>query len=101
MKNIEKQLNSKEAKRLYRAITALDNEKDVVSFLRDLLTMEEIEEAIRRFDVAKMLTDKKTFREITQKTQMSSTTIARINYWLNHGTGGYRIALERLTEGSP
>jgi TrpR-related protein YerC/YecD len=96
MKSIEKQLNSKDAKELYKALSVLGNSKEISNFLRDLLTIEEIEEAIRRLRVAKMLENGESFRTIQAKTKMSSTTVARINYWLHHGTGGYRLALEKL-----
>ena len=96
-REIEPQLNTKDAKELYKALTSISNEKDMALFLRDLLTIEEIEEAIRRFRVARLLEDGKTFREIADQTRMSTATIARINYWLNHGTGGYRKALEKIT----
>lgn len=69
---------------------------EIARFLRDVLTFEEIDEAIRRFEAARMLTKKATFRDIAKKTGMSSATIARINYWLEHGTGGYRLALRKL-----
>lgn len=94
MKKIEPQLKTGEAKQLYKTMAAITDSDETACFLRDLFTVEELDEAVRRFEVAQMLTDKKTFREITRKTKMSSTTIARINYWLHHGTGGYRIALK-------
>jgi len=96
MKSIEKQLNNKEAQELYKVLALLDNPKEISAFLRDLLTFEEIEEATRRFEVVKMLEKGVPFRDIQAKTKMSSTTVARINYWLHHGTGGYRLALEKL-----
>lgn len=96
MKSLEKQLNSKEAQELYTVLSILDTPKEISNFLRDLLTIEEIEEAVRRFQVVKMLEKGIPFREIQAQTKMSSTTVARINYWLHHGTGGYRQALKKL-----
>jgi len=96
MKTIEKQLNNENARELYKALSVLVDPKEISDFLRDLLTIEEIGEAVRRFQVAKMLESGKSFRQIQTKTNMSSTTVARINYWLHHGTGGYRRALEKL-----
>ena len=95
-KQIEPQLNTKEAKDLYSVLAKLKKPQEIAEFLRDLLTLEEIEEAIRRFQVAKLLDKGETFRQIALKTGMSSTTIARINYWLHHGTRGYRSALRQL-----
>lgn len=96
-RKLEPQLNTGGAKELYNALAQIEDPDNMAYFLRDLLTIEEIEEAIRRFEAAKMLKQGRTFREISSKTKMSSTTIARINYWIHHGTGGYRKALEKLT----
>ncbi len=95
-RSIEPQLNGKSTKQLYRVLASLSRPDEVAKFLRDLLTFEEIEESARRFEVAKLLTKEKTFREIAAKTKMSTATIARINSWLHHGTGGYRLALRML-----
>lgn len=96
MKNVEKELKTKEVKEFYQAILALKNEKECELFLRDLFTFEELQEATRRFRVAKLLTKNISFRNIEKKTKMSSTTISRINFWLHHGTGGYMLILKRL-----
>ena len=34
--------------------------------------------------------------EIEKETGISSVTISRINYWLHHGMGGYKLMLSRL-----
>lgn len=96
-REIESELKTKEAKDLYKTLAAIKNSKQMGQFLRDLLTLEEIEEATKRWQGAKMLSQKKTFREIAKQTGLSSATIARINYWIHHGAGGYREVLEKLT----
>lgn len=95
-KIIESQLTTKQAKILYKALALINNDKDIAKFLRDLMTLEEMTEMVKRFEVAKLLAEKNTFREIAKNTGVSSATIARINYWLHHGTGGYDLALEKL-----
>ena len=40
-----------------------------------------------------------SYREIADQTGVSTATITRINQWLQHGTGGYRQALDRLAAG--
>lgn len=96
-RKIENQLLGAAAKHLYAALAKIKKPQEVAEFLRDLLTFEEIGEAARRLEVAQLLSKNATFREISDKTQMSSATIARVNYWLHHGTGGYRRALSRLS----
>ena len=44
------------------------------------------------FDVAQGL----SYREIAAMGHCSTATITRINEWLQHGRGGYRMMLERL-----
>lgn len=95
-KELEPQLKTEMAAQLYEAVAALNQPEKVATFLRDLLTLEELDEAIRRFEVAKLLSAGKTVREIAKATKMSSATIVRINYWLHHGMGGYGLALEKL-----
>jgi len=96
MKRLEENLETKEAKDLYSALAEISDPKEIAFFLRDLLTMEEIEEASRRLQVAKLLQKGETVRNIAKTTGVSSATIVRINYWLHHGMGGYDLALEKL-----
>ncbi|MCX6806701.1 MAG: YerC/YecD family TrpR-related protein [Candidatus Berkelbacteria bacterium] len=96
MKTIEKELKTKNVREVYKVILALKDMEECEIFFRDILTFEEIEEMARRWQVAKMLAKKIPFKDIERKTKMSSTTIARINYWLHHGTGGYKLLLKRL-----
>ena len=49
-----------------------------------------------RLEVARMLTEKKVFSEISKETGASSATISRVNKCLNYGDGGYKTALDRL-----
>jgi TrpR-related protein YerC/YecD len=45
--------------------------------------------------VAQLLDEGLSYRRIAEATGVSTTTITRINEWLNHGTGGYRTVLDR------
>lgn len=65
-------------------------------FLRDVMTEKEIIEISARFEAARLLTEGKSYEYITQKTKLSSRTIARISQWLKDGTGGYSEALKAL-----
>jgi TrpR-related protein YerC/YecD len=83
-------------KNLYKAILSLKNDKEAQKFFRDLLTEAEIKEFANRWKVAQMLNKKIQYETIEKETGMSSTTIARINKWLNKGMGGYKLMLKRL-----
>lgn len=74
----------------------LKNSDEAHRFFRDLCTPEEIDEMARRWQIAKMLVQEKPYREIADKTEVSTTTVARVAHWLNSGMGGYRIILHRL-----
>lgn len=99
MNQIEPQLKTGACQELYRVVAGVKNADQAAKLLRDLLTYEEIEEAARRLQVATLLDEGQTFRDIAARTNMSTATITRINYWLHHGTGGYRLALEYLNGG--
>ncbi|MFA6160739.1 MAG: YerC/YecD family TrpR-related protein [Patescibacteria group bacterium] len=81
---------------LCRAILTLNSKAEVKKFLRDLMTEEEIIECGQRWSVARLLNKETSYLEIQSKTGMSPTTIARISSWLKKGTGGYRVALDRI-----
>src|SRR5258706_6944886 len=75
-------LSNKDAKELYKAFRSLQTDEECKNFLRDLMTEAEIKECINRWKVVRMLDQKIPYEEITEKTRMSSTTIARISKWL-------------------
>jgi TrpR-related protein YerC/YecD len=93
-------MNNTELKKISDKITtylSLVNDKELIfDFLRDLLSENEIIEFSRRFEVAKLLSEKISYTEIEQKTGMSSTTIARIAKFLNGENKGYKTAIDKL-----
>lgn len=95
-RELENTLVTPAAKKLYEVLAQIDKPEEMALFLRDLLTLEEIEEASRRFLAAKLLKEGKSIRVIAKEIGISTTTVARINYWLNHGMGGYKLALDKL-----
>lgn len=80
---------------LLKTILSLKNKEECWKFFRDLLTEPEIKEFANRWKVARMLDQKISYEEIEKETGMSSTTIARVNKWLTHGKGGYKLMLKR------
>lgn len=96
MIKLEKQAKTKEVIALYKAILQLKDIDECSRFFRDLLTIEEIQEFSRRWQVAQMLAKEISFSEIEKQTGMSSVTIARINYWIHHGMNGYKLMINNL-----
>lgn len=77
-------------------LSNMNNQKDVFNFLRDILSEKEIVECARRFEVAKLLDQKVPYAQIEQKTNMSSTTIARISKYLSGENAWYKNAISML-----
>ena len=84
--------------RLFEAIMQLQTLEECYNFFEDLGTIAEIKAFAQRFAVATMLTEKKTYREIREKTGASEATISRVNRALNYGADGYRLILARLAK---
>lgn len=81
---------------LFRAVLKLKNVQECARFFRDLMTIEEIREMANRWKAARLLDDGLTYRDVAFKTGMSTTTVARIAFWLRDGEGGYRLVLDRM-----
>ena len=86
-----------DTKKLFAAILKVQTQDEMKRFFRDLMTEEEIKEFSRRWKVARLLSQGKTYKIIEKQTGMSSTTIARIAKWLNDGMGGYKKAVHHHT----
>jgi TrpR-related protein YerC/YecD len=83
---------------LIKVFAALETEKEVEHFLRDLMTETEIKEMSRRFQIAKRLWLKQgSYLEIASDLKTSTTTVTRVADWLfKQSEGGYRTVLNRL-----
>lgn len=91
--------NTKEARELFRAVLALNNERECEKFFRDVCTLKEVEEMSARFRIARMLSaaKPKSYAEIAKEVKTSTATVTRVAHWLHHGAGGYQLALKRLS----
>ena len=83
---------------LIKTIVSLQSEEEAQMFLRDLMTEAELKEFGRRWKAACMLHKKIPYTTIEKETGLSSATIARVSKWLQEGSGGYRMMLERCSE---
>jgi TrpR-related protein YerC/YecD len=82
---------------LFDAILALETRQETEAFFRDLCTLSELEAMTHRWQVARLLEQGLPYLEIAERTGASTTTVTRVAHWLNHGEGGYRLALDRTT----
>ncbi len=83
---------------LFKAILLLQDEEDCYRFFEDICTVNEIHAIAQRLQVAKLLSENKTYSEIENITKASTATISRINKCLVYGSDGYRRILKRLAE---
>jgi TrpR-related protein YerC/YecD len=80
---------------LAAAILTLRTADEVTRFLRDLCTRAELEALVHRWQTARLLDEGVPYLEIAERVPTSTATVTRVAQWVRHGTGGYRIALER------
>ena len=86
---------TQDLRELSEAILALESPEEVERFLRDLCTIAELEAMGHRWAVARLVDQGLPYLEVAQRTHASTTTVTRVAYWLRHGEGGYRLALDR------
>ena len=77
------------------AVVSLRTRDEAQRFLRDLCTLPELEALAHRWQTALLLEQGLPYIEIAERVPTSTATVTRVAQWLRHGTGGYRIALDR------
>lgn len=82
------------------ALLSLENKNECLEFLEDICTINEILSFSQRFEVAKMLKDKKTYTEIAKATGASTATISRVNRSLTYGNGSYKKIFDHIDKPS-
>jgi TrpR-related protein YerC/YecD len=89
---------TEELETLFEAILRLRTAAEAEAFFRDLCTLGELHDMAQRWAVVRMLDAGMHYAEISRRTGASTATITRINSWLHHGEGGYRLMLDRVAE---
>ena len=80
---------------LFEAVLTLRDQEDCYRFFEDICTVNEIHAIAQRLQVAKLLSEKKTYTEIEAITKASTATISRVNRSLNYGNDGYDMVFKR------
>ena len=83
---------------LFDTILKLETREECYAFFEDLCTFNEIADMRDRLEVAALLMSGCTYEQIEAQTHMSSATISRVNRCLQHGSGGYRKAIQKAKE---
>ncbi len=82
-------------RRLCEAIAALRSSRECADFLADLCTPAELEAMADRWRAVQLLKAGKSYREISQATGMSVTTVGRVARFMTMGRGGYELVYNR------
>ncbi len=93
---MNEKLKEKPVTELVRALLCLETEEEMLAYLEDVCTVNEILTIAQRHAVASMLREHRTYIEIMEKTGASTATISRVNRSLASGGAGYETVFERL-----
>ena len=95
---MQKKTKSETMDHLFEAILTLETKEECYAFFEDLLAVNELQSISQRYEIAKMLREKKTYTDISAQTGASTATISRVNRSLNYGNDGYEIAFSRINK---
>lgn len=95
---MSKNIRTEAVDKLFDAILSLKDKEECYRFFEDVCTINELLSLSQRFEVAKMLRERKTYLEIAEKTGASTATISRVNRSLNYGNDGYEMVFARMKE---
>ena len=82
------------------AVVLLRDRDEARRFLRDLCTLPELEALTHRWQTVLLLERGLPYVEIAERVPTSTATVTRVAQWLRHGSGGYRLVLDRILERS-
>ena len=95
---MSKKIRTDAVNELFDAVLCLKDREECYKFFEDVCTVNELLSLSQRFEVARMLVEKKTYQEIAERTGASTATISRVNRSLIYGNDGYELVFERIGE---
>ncbi len=95
---MNKKIKKEAVDHLFEAILALETQEDCYAFFEDVCTINELMSLSQRYEVARMLREKRTYLDIAESTGASTATISRVNRSLNYGSDGYDLVFGRLAQ---
>ena len=84
--------------RLFQTFLNLESLEECYAYFEDICTVKEILDMAQRLETAILLSEGNSYQKIMEKVEISTATIGRVSKCLNYGTGGYRMAIEKLKE---
>ena len=95
---MEKTIRTQFVKEFLEAVLTLESVDECMDFFEDVCTVNELLSLSQRYEVAKMLREKRTYLDIAESTGASTATISRVNRSLNYGNASYDKVFARLEE---
>ena len=89
-------LHCESVDRLFQTILNLQTIEECYAYFEDICTIKEILDMSQRLDTAILLSQGLSYQKIAEQAAVSSATIGRVSKCLNYGSGGDRIAIEKL-----
>ena len=93
---MNKKIKTEAVDHLFEAVLTLKSPEECYAFFEDVCTVNELLSLSQRYEVAKMLREKKTYLDIAERTGASTATISRVTRSLNYGNDGYDMVFKRL-----
>lgn len=87
---------SESVDRLFQTFLNLETLDECYAYFEDICTIKEIQDMSQRLDTAILLDEGLSYQNITEKVNVSTATIGRVSKCLNYGSGGYRMAIDKL-----
>ena len=86
---MKKPLDDHSHRRLYEVLAKINKPEDIQIFLKDLCTINEVNQMSQRLQCAELMLKGYTYSQITELSSISSATLSRVSRCLQYGSGGY------------
>lgn len=93
---MNKKIKTEAVDHLFEAVLTLKSPEECYAFFEDVCTVNELLSLSQRYEVAKMLREKKTYLDIAERTGASTATISRVNRSLIYGCDAYDLVFSRM-----
>lgn len=80
---------------LAKSILAFKSVPALTKFLDDLLTEQEMTDLAQRLRIAKGIVREKTYQEVSEKVDASTTTVTKVGYAIKFGKGAFEKLFRR------
>ncbi len=98
---IKKDIEIKIRRAFSQSLAKISSESEMEKYIFDLFTPTERVMLAKRLAIAALLVKGLTYKEISQKLRVSTSTVARVNLWLKHSGKGYKTAVEKIGDWKP